>query len=196
VKNVLAVAAGLVALSARSAESPQAMAAAVQHRLAAYARAHDLTRPGLINPQSAARETTLHALIEAILAPYVGPEKPNRNDIVITGADIPLQGNDATNLALVLHEFATNAAKYGALSVPEGRIRIAAENKDGALHLLWQERGGPPIAGAPATQGFGSLFTGRIVQSQYAGQIVQDWEPDGVKIHVSIPMDRLTQPSG
>jgi len=198
VKNVLAVATGLVALSARSAESPRAMATAIQERLAAYARAHDLTRPGIINAsEDITRETTLHALIGAILAPYMGPATPNsRDDITVEGTDIPLSGGAVTNLALVLHEFATNAAKYGALSVPEGRIRIGATIDAGTFHLLWKESGGPAIAAAPAKQGFGSQFTGRTVKSQFGGQLVQDWEPDGVKIRVSIPMDRLTQPGG
>ena len=197
VKNVLAVATGLVALSARSAESPRAMASAIQERLAAYARAHDLTRPGIINgAEGAARETTLHALIAAILAPYMGPSTPNsQDDITVEGTDLPLAGGAVTNLALVLHEFATNAAKYGALSVPEGRIRIAASVEDGVFNLLWKETGGPALAGAPSKQGFGSQFTARTVKSQFGGQLIQEWESDGAKIHVRIPMDRLTQPS-
>ncbi|HWA31073.1 MAG TPA: PAS domain S-box protein [Rhizomicrobium sp.] len=198
VKNVLAVATGLVALSARSAESPRAMATAIQERLAAYARAHDLTRPGIINgAEGIARETTLHALIGAILAPYMGPATPNSRDaITVEGTDIPLSGGAVTNLALVLHEFATNAAKYGALSVPEGRIHIGATIDAGTFHLLWKESGGPAIAAAPAKQGFGSQFTARTIKSQFGGSLVQDWEPDGVNIRLSIPTDRLAHSPG
>ena len=193
VKNVLAVAAGLVALSARTAESPQAMAAAVQQRLAAYARAHELTRPGLIeSPESAARETMLHALIAAILAPYAPPDGSR---LSIDCDDIAVSGSAVTSLALVLHELATNAVKYGALSTPDGRIRIRCAMEDRALTLEWKETGGPAITAPPPRQGFGSQFTGRTIRSQFGGTFDQAWEADGVRTRLSIPADRLTSAS-
>lgn len=193
VKNVLAVATGLVALSARSAETPQALAAAVQERLSAYARAHDLTRPGIINPGSAARETTLFVLIDAILAPYrTMGESGDR--VIAGGTDIPLSGVAVTNLALVLQEFATNAAKYGALSVPGGCVHIVTAVQDGSLRLAWKESKGPAVSGVPQKKGFGSQFTERTLQGQFGGDLDYEWEPDGVKIRVSIPMERLAQP--
>lgn len=193
VKNVLAVATGLVALSARTAESPQAMAAAVQERLAAYARAHELTRPGLIDgAESSARETTLHVLIAAILAPYAGPDGGHGN-VSIDGADMVLSGSAVTNLALVLHEFATNAGKYGALSAAEGCVHIRCAIENGKLNIVWKETGGPVIAAPPARRGFGSSFTERTVRGQFGGELAQDWEADGVKIRLSIPTDRLSQ---
>jgi two-component system CheB/CheR fusion protein len=170
------------------------MASAVQERLAAYARAHELTRPGLIEGgDAAARETTLHVLIETILAPYANPDGRH---VSVEGDDVALSGSSVTSLALVLHELATNAAKYGALSVPDGHIRIACTMRDGTLALEWKETGGPPIAAPPQRQGFGSQFTGRTVRGQFGGTLVHEWEADGVRTRIVIPAEHLNHAGG
>ncbi len=103
VKNVLAVAGGLVGLSARSAQSPKAMAQAVQERLGAYSRAHELTRTsGAAVARGATRQTTLHTLIHAIVAPYLD-ETGQEANVSTEGEDITIDSNATASLALVLH---------------------------------------------------------------------------------------------
>ena len=117
VKNLFAVASGMVAMSARSATTPQELSSALRDRLMALAKAHALTlevpsEGGSRTEQS----TTLHALIETILSPYHGRTDDDGARVTISGPDIPIAGSSLTSFALLLHEFATNAAKYGALS--------------------------------------------------------------------------------
>ena len=197
VKNVLSVAGGLVVLSSRTAPTPQEMAKAVQNRLAAYARAHDLTRPGLIDGEfQVENQAALHTLIWTIVAPYIDPvAEDGRTNISIDGADILLDGSAATNLALILHEFATNAAKYGALSADGGCVRIDCSMQDGTFEIKWQEFDGPPVNGPPDKRGFGSVLANKSIQGQLGGTIMHEWPREGVVITLRIPLDRLGQPA-
>ena len=189
VKNILAVAGGLIGLSARSADNPNAMARAVQERLGAYSRAHELTRKSdLVGGQN----TTLHALVGAIIAPYVVATDSGCN-VAITGEDAAVDPSTTASLALVLHEFTTNAAKYGALSTPAGRVDIATSESDGFVELRWSESGGPAIPGPPSRRGFGSVLTAKTVEGQLGGSLAVDWRPHGIAIVMRLPKDRLVQ---
>ena len=131
VKNLFAIAIGMVSISAKSAATPQDMAKTLLGRLNALARAHDLVLRGLQGNGRIIRRATLTGLLEAIFQPYVdiaptGDLKP----IVISGPDLMIGERALTSLALVLHELATNAAKYGALSISEGLV-----------HVTWQIAG-------------------------------------------------------
>ena len=192
IKNLFAVTRGVVALSARSARSAKDMATAIQGRLAALTYAHELMLPGLRDTgESASQNTTLHGLIRAIVAPYVGGRSPGREGVVVAGPDWPIGGNAITNAALVLHELATNAAKYGALSSPEGVVSVDSSTDNDMLSLTWKERGGPALASEPSSEGFGSLLTRTIVQGQLGGQLSKTFEPEGLTVHLSVPLDRL-----
>jgi PAS domain S-box-containing protein len=194
VKNLFAVASGLVTLSARSARTPADMAEAVRDRLGALARAHGLTRPGLINGNGKpCQDTTLHALVQTIFAPYVDPERSKDHGFyIITGPCLPIGGNAVTSIALVLHELATNAAKYGALSSPGGYVHIDWSVKKNELLLTWKEHGGPSLDGPAEHEGFGSSLVRRLVTDQFGGQLSYDWKPKGLNIRLSVPVDRLT----
>jgi PAS domain S-box-containing protein len=192
VKNLFAVTGSLVALSARSAETPQEMATAVQERLAALTRAHELTRPGLIDAgDKAGQETTLHALARTIFAPYLERGSEGHERIAISGPDVPIGTNAVTNVALVLHEFATNAGKYGALSSHAGVVHIDCSLENGELLLTWTERGGPSLNGPPDSEGFGSMLARRIVTHQFGGRLSHDWDSDGLVARMSLPVERL-----
>jgi PAS domain S-box-containing protein len=192
VKNLFAVTGSLVTLSARSARTPADMAAAVRDRLAALTRAHELTRPGLLGGQvEAGQTTTLHALVHTIFAPYRSGESGSRKDIVLNGIDVPIGGNAVTNLALLLHELATNAAKYGALSNETGAVQIDCSMDNGALLLIWAERGGPAIDGQPDSEGFGGVLSRRIVSTHFGGEMSREWTRDGLVVRLSVPIDRL-----
>jgi PAS domain S-box-containing protein len=192
VKNLFAVTSGLVRVSARTARSPQEMAAAVQERLAALTRAQELTRPGLIDTGDTVRaDTTLHALMHTIFAPYASSHSQEREGIILTGTDLPIGRNAVTNLALVLHELTTNAAKYGALSSPAGVVHLDCSLENDKLLLTWKEQGGPSLSGPPDREGFGSTLTRRIVTQQFGGRLSHDWKPDGLVVHISVPVKRL-----
>nr|WP_279590145.1 PAS domain S-box protein [Rhizomicrobium palustre] len=187
VKNVLAVAGGLVGLSARSATDPKAMARAVQERLGAYSRAHELTRFSLSDVgQANGQSTTLHTLLRAIISPYLDTAEEGTN-IVLEGEDAVIDAGATASLALVLHEFTTNATKYGALSTASGRITIRCGTSEDGIDIVWTERGGPQITQIPERQGFGSVLASKTVEGQLGGSLRYDWRQEGVVITLRIP---------
>lgn len=194
VKNLFAVTSGLVALSARFAHTPDDVVDAVRQRMRALAVAHDLTRPGLTGAGEKGYEnTTLEALARAIFAPYVASEEGNEPESVsLSGPDVPLGGRAVPSLALILHEFTTNAAKYGALSGRDGRIRLDWCIARDQLVLTWREQNGPRLSEPPKESGFGTFFAERTVAGQFGGRLSRDWTPDGLTIHLSLPLPALT----
>jgi light-regulated signal transduction histidine kinase (bacteriophytochrome) len=92
---------------------------------------------------------------------------------------------------LALHESATNAVKYGALSEPNGAIHVKWETQDNDFRLEWEETGGPAIVVIPNADGFGSVLTERSIVSHLGGKIEYDWQRNGVKIRMTVPLDRL-----
>jgi PAS domain S-box-containing protein len=193
VKNLFTVASSVVSLSARSADTPMELASAVRDRLNALARAHALTIPrtSAFHGRSEQATTTLHSLIGTILAPYDGDSAGHRPRASVVGPDIQIGGSAVTSFALLLHEFATNAAKYGALSVPEGAVDISCHEDGERFILTWVERGGPSVERRNDGEGFGTLLGKATVQNQLAGDIVRDWKPEGLSIRLSVMRDRL-----
>ena len=190
IKNLFALASGVVSLSARSAATPKELAQTVTARLGALARAHALTLT-TSSPDKAEQFTMLHALLGTILSPHDGKTDGGSPRISIEGADIPITGEAVTNFALLLHEFATNSAKYGALSVPNGHIEITSSETDNKVLLTWHERGGPRINRQIDHEGFGTILARMTVTGQLGGNIDRDWQPDGLCIRLSIDRARL-----
>ena len=193
VKNLFAVMGGIVTLSARSASTTKELVKAIQGRLGALASAHLLIRaetPG----DTTKRQSALHQLIRTILAPHAhlsGGADPDR--VKLEGPEVFIGGESVTSLALVLHELATNAAKYGALSATDGQVCVSWALKDRELHLTWTEQGGPPINGAPPREGFGSMLARRSVAGQLGGQLTFDWNRGGLSVHLTVPEERLVR---
>lgn len=190
VKNLFALSNGIVSLSARTAETKQELVSAVGERLDALARAHSLTmkKRGTGDVAFVAK-TTLHTLIRTIVAPY---ENTGGDFAVkISGVDPQVEGSAITNFALLLHEFTSNAAKYGALSVPGGAISITFAEQGDHYLMDWVETGGPRVS-AQHDEGFGTLIGRATVEGQLNGEITYDWHPDGLRIHLSIARNRLT----
>lgn len=188
IKNLFSLTAALVGLSARATKGGEALAADLSERLRALARAHELTMPELSDDASGKSATTLVALLEAVLAPHASDGNPR---FAVTGSDAPLSGNALTSAALLLHELATNAAKYGALSVPEGRLRIELSTAGDTLHMAWRERGVQSAPEASRRQGFGSTLE-RAALAGLQGSLTRDWQPDGLAIHLNLPLAVLT----
>jgi two-component sensor histidine kinase len=94
-------------------------------------------------------------------------------------------------LALVLHGTATNAVKYGALSRPDGSIHVTWNASGDYFILDWDETGGPEIHVKPQTRGFGSTLIDRSVTGELGGRIEHDWLRNGLRLKLSIPLQRL-----
>jgi PAS domain S-box-containing protein len=190
VKNLFALAFGLVAASERSATSVKHFGQSMRDRLAALARAHELTLPS-IDEQGKVSEhpTKLELLLETIFLPHLDPQRPDR--IKTSGPDIEIGQGAVTGIALLLHELATNAAKHGALSSPEGEVDISWRLDETQAHIRWEERGGPDISGAPDTVGFGTRLSDATVVGQLGGSIAREWGAHGLTLQLVLPIERL-----
>jgi two-component sensor histidine kinase len=188
VKNIFANFHSMISLSARSAGSPKEMAQALRGRLDALLRAKDLVRPGIMGTEHESEQTTMDALVRTVLQPY---EDGSPDRIVISGPNVPVGAKAVTGLALVLHETATNAVKYGALSRPDGSIHVTWNASGDYFSLDWDETGGPEIHVKPQTRGFGSTLIDRSVTGELGGRIEHDWLRNGLRLKLSIPLQRL-----
>ena len=190
VKNLFAIVGGVITLSARSATTPRELANTVQGRLGALASAHHLIRRG---KPDAKKETTLAALVQAILSPHIDFADEDENIRAnIDGPEIVIGGDAVTSMALVLHELATNAAKYGCLSTQQGHVAIVWKVKKDTLALSWQEQGGPAVTGPPQSEGFGSTLARSTVAGQLGGQFDLQWNPEGLTAVMSVATARLS----
>ena len=187
VKNLFALAGAVVTLSTRTARSPAELAEQVRNRLGTLARAHELTLPDLRSEQ-AVTPTTLDALARTIVSAF---EEGTDGRITIAGPEVAVGGHAVTSLALLLHELATNAAKYGALTTAAGRIAIVWTVEDDVLSLSWAERDGPPADGAANGDGFGTWLVDGTIKGQLQGQIARRWDAEGLTILMTMPLDRL-----
>lgn len=189
VKNLFALTSSIVSMNARYVETPGELASALVSRLKALSEAHALTmvveqRGGTADEQP----ITLHRLVHTIMAPYGGSARAGR--FTLRGPDLSIDGKAITPLALLLHESATNAAKYGSLSVAEGHVDLTVAEKGDDLVLLWQERGGPKVE-SPREEGFGSkLFTATAVQLE--GRVNREWRDDGLRLELTLSRRAVT----
>lgn len=179
VKNTLATIQAIASQSLRRASSPSEFVTSFNGRVQALARAHDL----LVQTRMQGADV-LEIVREQVLL-----GTPETNRISCDGPILMLDSRTTVHVALVLHELATNARKYGALSVPDGRLAIAWElNTDGGreLHFTWEERNGPKIR-APSSSGFGTTLIERTVQGS-GGVASVRWLADGLIWTVRIPV--------
>ena len=194
IKNLFAITDGMIALSARSATTPKEYANNIRGRLNALAVAHDLILPSFGGEAGTiADPTSLETLLRKILSPYVEvPSDSSGARLFLDGPSVPLGARAVTTFALILHELATNAAKYGALSVEEGSLRITWECVDNVLILKWEESGGPALSGPPKSEGFGTVISNHSVREQFGGTLSHKWDLKGLSVELSVPMERLS----
>ena len=129
-----------------------------------------------------------HGLLREILSPYEIDSEP-RYDVV--GEDVPVGDRSATPIALVIHELATNAIKYGALSSAGGRVHIETRLEGEDVTISWHELGGLPITGAPTHTGFGTQLSEISIADQLGGTIDRIWENEGLKVAMRIRVAHL-----
>jgi two-component sensor histidine kinase len=147
-------------------------------RLAALASSHSLILEG------GWQRASLRSLLEKTLAPYI-------ERVTFSGADVKLPADAAFSFSMALHELATNANKYGALSGDLGRLLLESRTEPDALGrklvLVWKEADGPPPAEAES-EGFGSKLITQVVERQLGGQVTRKVEPDGLRFTIEFPI--------
>jgi len=169
VKNTLALVQGLALQSFKDGRDMAEARAAFQLRLAALAAAHDLLT----------RESWEGATLEALAAETLGLHDGGEARIAWQGPPVRLNPKAAVSLVMALHELCTNAAKYGALSVPGGRVEVGWSVDGDLLTILWRERGGPPVR-PPERRGFGFRMIERALAADLDGSARLDFEPEGL----------------
>ena len=182
-KNILATVQAVVQLT--RAENVPEFKKAIEGRIQALANVHRL----FVESRWAGAE--LHDLVSEELAPY---RRGDGTRLSIEGPKLLLEPNAAQTMAVVCHELATNAAKYGALSVGDGRVVVTWNSTpDGRLVLCWNETGGPPVT-VPIHEGFGTRVMGKMVQ-QSSGEVRFDWRPEGLACEVAMSIKAAQQPA-
>lgn len=179
VKNTLANVLSLIALTKRRARGLDEFVEGLQGRIRALSATHDLLTDREWGP------TPLRKVVEAELAPYL-----RGDDLAVSlhGADVDLAPNDALSLGLAVHELATNASKYGALSVPEGRVDVSwAMTEDGTCRLDWREKEGPPVP-TERRRGFGTDLIEKIVAHELGHKVDLDFVVTGVRCTLYVPV--------
>jgi two-component sensor histidine kinase/CheY-like chemotaxis protein len=178
-RNALAVIQSIIRLT--RAKSVDDYVQAIEGRIKALARAHTLLS------DSRWRGADLATLVGEELAPYRAGDK-----IQCGGPDISLQPATAQGLALALHELATNAAKHGALSSPDGKVSLEWELGADALTLHWVENSGPPVA-EPSSRSFGLKVIAASIEQQLGGKAIFEWNRAGLRCLFAIPRTELTK---
>jgi PAS domain S-box-containing protein len=187
VKNTLATVQSLATQTARGAATPAAFRERFEGRLIALSKAHDQLT--MHHWESA----DLRELLTGSLAPYAGTTSDR---VVLRGEDVVLRPRAVLTLAMAVHELTTNAAKYGALSVPSGRVEVRwrpvrAENGSSCLQLEWIEQGGPNVV-EPEQHGFGTKLIEGSIAAELAGATRLIFQPQGLRCEIMIPMKAAT----
>jgi PAS domain S-box-containing protein len=181
VKNSLAAVQAVALQTLHRAGVPPDVQAAFTDRLIALARSHDLLMRGGWDG------APLAEVVERALSAYGGPGRAQ-----LGGPPVRLPANAVEMLGLAFHELATNAAKYGALSVPAGQLDVRwslrrARSGTRLVAIAWRERGGPPVV-PPTSRGFGSRLLERGLTHDFGGTVKLDFRPEGLECHISLPV--------
>lgn len=189
VKNLITIAGALTTMTSRSAATTEDMARSLTERLAALGRAHDLVRPV---PGQSENAALLGDLLSVLLTPYddLGAFSGR---VRVSVPRMRIGESAATNLALILHELATNSVKYGALSVATGLLDVSCQIEGDEAVIVWTEREGPPVVAPASSAGFGSKLVKKIVSHQFDGSLTYDWPEEGAIATLRIRADKLAR---
>lgn len=179
VKNTLANVLSIVTLTRRRAHSLDEFAEGLDGRIRALSATHDLLT------QSEWGTTPIRSVVEVELAPFA---RADEHQVTLSGPTVDLAPNDALSLGLALHELATNAAKYGALSAESGRVSVSwSLMTDTLARIEWIESGGPPVR-YPDRRGFGTDLIEKIVAHELRHPVELDFDPSGVRCTLLVPV--------
>jgi two-component sensor histidine kinase len=179
IKNMLATVSAITHQSLRTATSMPHASAAIDGRFAALGRAHDLLT----------RVSWDNATIESTVRNAVEPFDQGSGRFVISGENIRITSSSVIAFAMTLNELCTNTTKFGALSVPDGRVQIQWSAVGDRLHFEWVEIGGPPV-NAPTRKSFGTRMMTSLGQ-QLRGEVQLDYRPDGFVYTLDVPLGAL-----
>lgn len=188
VKNLIAIATGLTAITSRSTTTSDDMAHELTLRLTALGRAHDLVRP--VPGQTEAPSALLGDLLTVLLAPY-DDMGAFSGRIRVSVPRMSVGESATTIVALIIHELATNSLKYGALSTDTGILDVSCSGHDEAVTLVWTESGGPKVQAPGGKGGYGSQLVERSVTGHLGGTIDYKWSEDGLVVTLIIDPLRL-----
>ena len=180
-KNLLAVIQAMARQTARHAGSIDGFLNQFSARLQALAASHDLL------VRESWHGASLREIIQAQLAAYIGS---GEGQVELDGEPVALKPEAAQNLGLALHELAVNAAKFGALSVPSGRVSIDWSLRDNAIDLNWREHNGPKVK-MRRKKGFGSMVIERNLARALDAKVDMAFDPDGLRCHIVIPASQI-----
>ncbi|MBB4615347.1 sensor histidine kinase [Novosphingobium taihuense] len=186
IKNIFSVISGLITFSTRHHPEMRSAANDLRDRIMALGRAHDFVRPHSEASKPAETQNSLSGMLKELLQAFA-------ERVLVEGDDVTIDDQSATPLALVFHELATNAAKYGALSVTDGQVRIRCTSDRQFAHLEWHETGGPAVT-APPHDGFGTKLIELSAVRQMGGRVTRDWAPDGLRLSLKVPYASLNRP--
>jgi two-component sensor histidine kinase len=159
-------------------DTPDGLKKAIEGRIEALANVHSL----FVKSRWTGAE--LGSLVKQELSPYSSGGKMRT---LINGPAVILKPDVAQAMAVALHELATNAAKYGALSVAEGQVRVEWSNvDDGQFILRWTEAGGPPVK-PPTRRGFGTNVLETMIRDGVKGRVCLGWRAEGLACEIAIP---------
>lgn len=177
IKNLLALFQSLIAKTGEGTETPEELASALAGRVRSLAFAHDqLNGDGVSS-------VPLRSLIEAELAPFISKD----SKVEIDGPSVAFLPQAFSVLALVVHELATNAAKYGALSTAGGKLAVTwSRVEGGGVRLVWRETSAAPIV-PPSRRGFGSTIVERMIPFELRGEANVNYPPEGLLASFDIP---------
>ena len=185
--NVLQLADSMIRLGARSAGSKADMAQALSGRLQALASAHALVLPASRDAPPSPVE--FGALLHTILRPHQDPDGPKPR-FTVKGPPFACDEHAVTGLALVIHELATNAAKYGALKSEAGHVECNWRRDGERIILQWTESGGPAV-GMPKHVGFGSQLVQSTIVGRFHGAVEYDWRSEGLIVTIDVPAEAV-----
>ncbi len=186
--NLFAQLLALFSQTSRTSRSVAELTTKYEARVLALANAHRLITEG------GWQSTSLQDLLRLLLAPYL-------ERVSLTGPEVYLEPDPSFALSSAVHELATNASKYGSLSVPEGHLdvawRVSRTEKGMTLEFDWTERGGPPAKRARRT-GFGTRLIGMVIERQLNGSVERTFGPKGMDARVLLPLthERWPQQAG
>ena len=182
VKNTIANIQALVMQTSRNADSLTGFVKGLEGRIQAMAKAHSLLS------QSRWEGVSIGKLLREELNPYAN----GRRAVTLDGTDMLLTPKSALSLSLAIHELATNAAKYGALTMPDGRVAVGWRRaSDGGVELSWTETGGPLVE-QPKRRGFGSTLIERALAMETGGHAILHYMRSGVVCDVFLPAASVT----
>lgn len=189
IKNIFAVIGGIVALAARTYPEAAGLASELRARIISLGKAHDFVRPHSSASAHRSNPGSLQQLVAELLSPY---RLSDGDRIEISGDDAVIDEGAATPLALIFHELGTNAAKYGALAHPGGRVSIEIASEGDVCRVIWREIGGPS-APLSEKQGFGSRLMTLSVEGQLKGRLMRRWELEGLVAELELPLASLNR---